>query len=316
MSASVIEKAIEQTSLPSRLVPTRIKNQYRLVNLWDIVTKFAVGRFIVLTHCLSSGQAQLDAITKTGGGGSIVSDEQYDAIIENVISALNLCKSSGFPDPAMKISLSLREMQSRRMDVSSLATELRNIQEAIMVDSVKQWFIKVSPELSPLVDNAALFGTDVATAFPSAQKDLTEAGNCLAVECGTACVFHLMRASEVALRVLAADRQVSYPDASLSSKQVGDLLAALDGKLSDLRKANGNLWPSRDVKDEQISFFHKAVAEFRDFNEAWRKYMAHAHEGAFYDADTAKGIMKHVRTMMELLAPKISESHQTPLYWT
>jgi hypothetical protein len=50
-----------------------------------------------------------------------------------------------------------------------------------------------------------------------------------------------MRAAEVALRALAVDRDVQYPDASINSKQVGDLLSALDGKLLELRKADAKL---------------------------------------------------------------------------
>jgi hypothetical protein len=129
-------------------------------------------------------------------------------------------------------------------------------------------------------------------------------------------VFHLMRAAEIALRALAADRGVSYPDGSLASKQVGDLLSALDSKIAEMRREDSKLWPSRDVKDAQISFYHRALVEFRDFNEAWRKHMAHAHEGAFYNPDSSVGIMKHVRTLMEVLAPKVSELSQNPRYWT
>jgi hypothetical protein len=125
-----------------------------------------------------------------------------------------------------------------------------------------------------------------------------------------------MRAAETSLRVLAADRGVAYPDAALASKQVGDLLSALDGKMVEMRKADSKLWPSKDVKDAQIKFYHTAIAELRDFNEAWRKHMAHAHEGAFYDPDQAESVLKHVRSFMQALCTKISEGYSTPLYWT
>jgi len=48
-----------------------------------------------------------------------------------------------------------------------------------------------------------LFGDDVAKKFPSASVDIEEAGKCLALDRGTATVFHLMRAMEVGLRALA-----------------------------------------------------------------------------------------------------------------
>ena len=82
-----------------------------------------------------------------------------------------------------------------------------------------------------------------------------------------------------------------------------------------MRKADAKLWPSKDIKDAQIKFYHSALAEFRDFNEAWRKHMAHAHEGAFYDRHQALSILDHVRSFMNVLAPRVSELSATPLYW-
>lgn len=313
MSTAVLEISENAPSVCLGRLP---ENPNRLMSLWDILNKFVVAKFLISSHCLSASEAQLEQLTKDGKGAFLLERELYASIITNVASAYDLCKASGFLDAAFKISSSLNRLQKDPMNVSALGTELRNIREVIMLESSKQWFLKISRDLSPLVDQKTPFGKDVADAFPSAQQDLTEACNCLAVECGTACVFHLMRAAEVALRALASDRGVSYPDASINSKQVGDLLGALDGKMADMRKADAKNWPSRNIKDAQIAFYHRAIVEFRDFNEAWRKHMAHGHEGAFYNPESASGIMKHVRTLMEVLATKISEVSQTQLYWT
>lgn len=294
------------------------ENPNRLVSLRDIVDKFAVFRFLVLEHALSRTEGELDQLQKSGKGAITLSEQERASILKNLVSGMNLCKDNGFPDAAMKMTFSVREMQqqTKPMTVDSVATELRNVREQLWTDTVKQWFIRISSGLSCLVDREHPFGEQVAESFPSAQADLKEACNCLAVECATASIFHLMRASEVSLRTLATDRGVSYPDSSLSSRQVGDLLGALENKLTEMRKADWKNWPSRDVKDAQISFYHRALAEFRDFNEAWRKHMAHAHEGAFYNVPSATGIMKHLETFMQALAPKISEASVTPLFWT
>ena len=185
----------------------------------------------------------------------------------------------------------------------------------IVRDMERLQFLYVAEDRASYLDQKRLFGDAVYDNFPSARRDIREAGNCLSAECGTGAVFHLMRASEVALRALCADRGKTYPDASLQAKQVGDLLGALDSEINDLRKEDWRKWPSRDVKDAQIQFYHSALVEFRDFNEAWRKHMAHAHEGAFYDRDMARGILGHVRGLMQVLAGKISETSTTPKYW-
>ena len=54
-----------------------------------------------------------------------------------------------------------------------------------------------------------LFGDDVARAFPSSKGDIDEAGKCLALDRGTACVFHLMRILEIGLQLLAAKLGIS-----------------------------------------------------------------------------------------------------------
>jgi hypothetical protein len=201
-------------------------------------------------------------------------------------------------------------------NIPAHAMAARQVIGCLIAGLEKRKFLYVLEEHGKYIDQDELFGKSVVDAFPNAARDIREAGNCLAAGCGTGAVFHSMRAAEVALRCLAADRQVAYPDASINSKQIGDLLAALDGKMADLRKADAKLWPSKDVKDGQIKFYHSAIAEVRDFNEAWRKSMAHGHEGAFYDPPYAESILNHVQTFMQVLSKKVSESSTTPLYWT
>jgi hypothetical protein len=205
--------------------------------------------------------------------------------------------------------------QGTSINVSALQNEILNVSQAILSSAKKHRFLRVAADRIDYIDQPALFGDAVSASFPSAARDIQEAGNCLAAENNTAAVFHLMRAAEVALRALAKDRGVSYPDASVSSKQIGDLLSALDGKVIDLRRADAKLWPSKDLKDVQIKFYHMALAELRDFNEAWRKSMSHGHEGAFYDRGYAEDILKHVRSFMQAVSVKISEAVTTPPYW-
>jgi len=51
---------------------------------------------------------------------------------------------------------------------------------------------------------------DAINRFPKTLNDVEEAGKCLACARGTACVFHLMRIMETALRTLANDLGIPY----------------------------------------------------------------------------------------------------------
>lgn len=59
-----------------------------------------------------------------------------------------------------------------------------------------------------------LFGLKVWAKFQNSQRDIEEAGKCLALNRNTAMVFHLMRAMEAALRALAGKIGVTVQDGS------------------------------------------------------------------------------------------------------
>jgi hypothetical protein len=283
------------------------------------MNKFHCGHFAVITHCLSAAEAILHTASKAieGGGGESVPDEQRSKIARDVSAAIKFCSEQGLPDSAHKAGISLlRVTDARPIDVSTLETELRKMQESMWIEVGKHCFLMVNPTMAIYIDQVDIFGPEVTAVFPSAQADLTQAGNCLAADCNTAAVFHLMRAAEIALRALARDRGVSYPRSSVDEQQCGILITSLDTKLNQLRSADKKLWPSETVKNEQIRFYHAATIELRSFNEAWRKHVCHAGGDSFYDHHQAISVFEHVRSFMQMLASKISEHSVTPEYWT
>ena len=124
-----------------------------------------------------------------------------------------------------------------------------------------------------------------------------------------------MRACESSLRVLARDRDVEFKDKPLDEKEWGQILDALEGKVGKLNKADRRLWVDSKVRDTQIRYYSGLVQELRSFNVAWRRHISHADVLAFYDADEATGIFKHVRTFMQKLSERIAENTITPEIW-
>src|SRR6266571_6806525 len=66
-----------------------------------------------------------------------------------------------------------------------------------------EFYFQVSRQDVAIYDQKELFGPAVAKKFKNAATDIAKAGNCLALQEPTACVFHLMRAMEVAVRRLS-----------------------------------------------------------------------------------------------------------------
>lgn len=304
-----------------------MENPNRLVSLWDMLRNYGFRFFGVGMHAtLSEIEDGLPArsvtkmfpgrLLKLLGWGSIERGESTSNADKEqswIRMLIELCANCGLKQSAAYLS---GRMESGHLRAGFQKMEAHYFKDLLANELRDMQFMYVPPQLAKLYNSPEeFFGQGTLYAFPSITEDAAEACRCLALGRSTGAVFHAMRAAEVALRALAADRGVQYPDASLKSKQVGDLLSALDGKLADLRKSDAKLWPSKDIKDAQIKFYHTAIAEFRDFNEAWRKHMAHAHESSFYDSLAAQSILGHVSQFMKVLAGKVSESATTPLYW-
>jgi hypothetical protein len=155
-----------------------------------------------------------------------------------------------------------------------------------------------------------LFGDAVRDAFPSASHDIQEAGNCLAVGCGTATVFHLMRAAEYALRALANDRDVKIPkDVPIDLATWEDLLRQLEITETAIQQNTRTA-----AREAQYRFYHGAMMELRAFKNKFRNAVMHTRDS--YDPDEALSAFNHVRDFMVILAEKISENSRSPTVWT
>jgi hypothetical protein len=225
------------------------------------------------------------------------------------------CADGGI-DCAESLGLALTSLETEKKHTADgLRIRAEQILDTAQSAMFKHSYLSVPPEFLDLIDNPHPFGKETHDAFPSATQDAIEAGNCLAAACSTAAVFHLVRAAEIALRALALDRGVEFPNSSVTEQQCGVLISALDSKIAALGRADKKLWPNEAVKKVQLSFYHSALMEFRSFNEAWRKQVCHAGCASFYDENQAISVYDHVQSFMSKLATRISETEVTPEYW-
>jgi hypothetical protein len=201
--------------------------------------------------------------------------------------------------------------RSTRPDASSTATEVRNIREAIQTDIAKHQFLRVSSDRFNWVQNPFLFGERVSKRFPSAVPDIQAAGDCLAAECNTAGVFHLMRAVEWGLRALASNLGVRRIPASKKpgnkkyiplpyaewEKILDGLHDAVDAKVLKLKRGVG--------KQKIQEFYYPVLQDIRGLRDAWRNHVMHTR--AEYNRDDANAVFSHVKRLMETLAAHIKE---------
>jgi hypothetical protein len=137
-----------------------------------------------------------------------------------------------------------------------------------------------------------LFGDDVFNKFPSANNDIFEAGTCLALERGTACVMHLMRVCEVGIKVLASALSIT------PQSNWGAYLTKVDQALNARIGAQGT-----QSSDER--FYAEVRVTLDGVRVAWRNPTMHVEN--IYSPERAEEILISVRAIMRHLATELCE---------
>jgi hypothetical protein len=182
---------------------------------------------------------------------------------------------------------------------STLAVKLNELQKVVVLELQKQLFMFLPPEEARFYDKGNLLKPIASENFPSALKEITEAGSCYACGLNTASVFHSMRAIEKPFQSLAKElRVVLSKDIELATW--GDLYQGIDKKLGILRNQKHT-----KKRDEEPAFYCQANLEFGYFKDAWRNFMAHARKD--YDGPQAVSVLNHVVAFVEILATRLKE---------
>lgn len=113
-------------------------------------------------------------------------------------------------------------------------------------------------------DDEPLFGQDVHEKFRKrGQPEISEAGKCLALDRPTACVFHLMRAVEVAIEAVRACLQMPPPTRD-QHKAWGAVLASIRTELDQRENlAYRNQWSSTEDR-KLFEGLHMSLVAIKD----------------------------------------------------
>jgi hypothetical protein len=223
-----------------------------------------------------------------------------------------------FPSAFNKAEYSFGYLARGVPNASSLETELRNLREALLMDVEAHSYLYVHSERKQYVDNPALLGKEVLQSFPSAEPDLIEAGNCLAAECNTAAVFHLMRVVEWGLRALCSSvglirlrkakrtvtpgqggKKAYYVPVPYSQWEdiLNQLQDKIDAKLKRLKRGRS--------KQKDQEFYYPVLQDIKAIRDAWRNHVMHTR--AEYNHEDANAILTHVKRIMQTLASRVRE---------
>jgi len=153
------------------------------------------------------------------------------------------------------------------------------VQAIYFVDAKKAEYIK---------SGAVPFGKEVGDKFPAAMEDIAEAAACLGLNRNTACVFHLMRAMEVAVRRIGDELRVTVTDKNAVDLEWGKIIANI--KIPIERMPPGE---SRDGWSEALTMLYHT-------KQAWRNGTMHPKQT--YGDDEAIAVYAAVKSFMRHLA--------------
>ena len=131
------------------------------------------------------------------------------------------------------------------------------------------------------------FVADVDDAFPKAAEEISKAAKCLALQRNTACVFHLMRAMELAVARLADAIGTGKP----TDKEWGKILSGIGQAIEALPKGS-----ERDRWSESHSHLYHV-------KQAWRNDTMHPKKT--YSEEQSQAVFDAVRSFLTHLAPLV-----------
>lgn len=193
-----------------------------------------------------------------------------------------------------------------------IIADLQSISSMVRTELESRKFLLIPSPDGKKIRQTKPFGKDVYLAFPSARVELTNAGTAFAVELYTASIFHLMRATEVAMRALCNDRGIAaVKGVPVHMMEWHDIIKALEDENSKIAQ-----WPKAlgQIKVQAQEFYNGATAQFRGLKDEWRNHVSHTRID--YSRSRAEDATHHVKRLMQTLATRISETSVTPTIWT
>lgn len=275
----------------------------RIWSLWEMMTKFAFRHIHVIE--MVSLRAMLCIARRADAE---IDPGELNSIAEELGRLKTDVAVVGLTDSARKIERTINWFSGGILNSQAIGSELRNVIEAIEVEAEKRVYFSIDGDRAKYLSEI-VFGLSVYTVFPQARYDIENAGKCLALECHTAAVFHLMRTAEWGMRSLCSEfgllrirksrksGKVTYQPLEYSEweKILDQLQEKVDIKLSRLKRGQS--------KQELQELYYPLLQDLKGFRDAWRNHVMHTR--AEYTSEDALAVFSHVKRFMEALCSRV-----------
>ncbi len=274
----------------------------RLWSLWDMIKQSATSYlrlgmeaqdFLMVFYSLESRESGAGIVApRPGKHIEDMAPSARAALRKTLGQMVKICGELG-------LSTAQRLAASACDDPPETEREFRMIVDAVRAGLDTRIFLSIPQHLTGYYESDELVSDAVKIAFPTGSTEIRSAGNSLATDLPTACVFHAMRAAEIGVRVLCTDLKapLKHP---VELSEWNDILRAIELAIKDIENQ-----PKTDQRTGDLEFYGMAAAQFRFFKDGWRIHVAHAR--ATYNESQAKDAIDHVRSFFEILATRLKE---------
>ena len=170
--------------------------------------------------------------------------------------------------------------------------QLEGILSAITNELATIKFYRLKPEFAKYHSILQPFGPIVSDTFPEAIKDIEEGAKALSLGLGTACVFHMMRIMEVALKALAKEIGMS----NLPSWE--SYIDKIDKGISANYKTKSRKWKKNQ------KYYAEIFGDLQAIKIAWRNPTMHIER--HYDQDEAEDVFRATKNFLSRFAKHLS----------
>ncbi|HEY3900687.1 MAG TPA: hypothetical protein VGM54_18910 [Chthoniobacter sp.] len=255
--------------------------------------KFSAEKFFHLGHSLGDLERRFALLHSGPVPDQTV--ESYDKYFSDCFSqcfAIGLRQSAKASERAIKGIRNERTAECIHHHLNAFAAIVHSEMEDALFWHVPvefaEWYGK---------DAETILGTGAAARFKSARPEIEEAAKCFVLERPTACVFHLMRATEIVLKAVFKSGGWHPPKLAESW---GAMMGPMDEQLQKPPKNPVPIWQSN------IGFFSELVADLRAVKRAQRDTTMHVE--STYTQSEARLILDGVVSLFHHAAKHLDET--------
>lgn len=221
-----------------------------------------------------------------------VPDEARSAFLSSLVNLRPSMVAAGFSYSVAAIDEAIRYLEGRLAppQYGRLAQHGIALESHVYHELAATYAFVIEGRRRELFEGNHLFGEAVGDAYPSASMDIAEAGKCLALDRYPACIFHLMRVAERALRIIAGELGVPLAS-SKKGRSWGGVIVDINRALADM---DDNA--PKKVRLREPMYF---VSEVKDL---WRD--KGIHPGDDFSPERTERVYNAIRSFMATCAEK------------